>query len=174
MFFESQARHCPSASRHVRMSPFMCLCLCVYIICSSTAMYLLCVCTCHFSAFQAIHFPALEAIHFPALKKKNELHRLYTWDSPSSGKVARLIHHHFPAPPESLCGSRWFPRSDGTLVNITPMNTIVRYIGHKPKWNWSYKTNVADYGALHCMIYPMKFLRGSKILVTNLQRGHTL
>ena len=31
-------------------------------------MYLLCVCACHFSAFQAIHFPALEAIHFPALQ----------------------------------------------------------------------------------------------------------
>ena len=31
-------------------------------------MYLLCVSTCDFSAFQAIPFPALEAIHFPALQ----------------------------------------------------------------------------------------------------------
>jgi hypothetical protein len=30
-------------------------------------MYLLCVCACHFLAFQAIHFPVLEAIHFPGL-----------------------------------------------------------------------------------------------------------
>ena len=37
-------------------------------ICSYSAMYLLCVCACHFSAFQAIHFPVLEAIHFPALQ----------------------------------------------------------------------------------------------------------
>ena len=30
MVLESRARHCPSATRHVWMCPFMCLCLCVY------------------------------------------------------------------------------------------------------------------------------------------------
>ena len=41
---------------------YECVHLCVYAsvyICNSSAMYLLCLCTCHFSAFQAIPFPAL-------------------------------------------------------------------------------------------------------------------
>ena len=38
------------------------ICVCV---CNSSAMYLLCLCGFHFSAFQAIHFPALQATNPP-------------------------------------------------------------------------------------------------------------
>ena len=34
-------------------------------VCNSSAMYLLCLCGFHFSAFQAIHFPALQATNPP-------------------------------------------------------------------------------------------------------------
>ena len=56
--------HYVRASVLQRVGTYECVHLCVYVsvsICSYSAMYLLCVCTCHFSAFQAIHFPALQA-----------------------------------------------------------------------------------------------------------------
>ena len=56
--------HYVRASVLQRVGTYECVHLCVYAsvyiyICNSSAMYLLCVCTCHFSAFQAIPFPAL-------------------------------------------------------------------------------------------------------------------
>ena len=57
--------HYVRASVLQRVGTYECVHLCVYVsvsICSYSAMYLLCVCAYHFSAFQTIHFPALEVI----------------------------------------------------------------------------------------------------------------